>query len=62
LDLLKDLQKSLESYPINLYISHGINGFLFNMLSKATEIASSILAGSIDIELVSAKSQRYAKP
>jgi hypothetical protein len=32
------------------------------MLSKATEIASSILAGSIDIELVSAKSQRYAKP
>jgi glycosyltransferase involved in cell wall biosynthesis len=48
-------------YPINLFISHGINGFLFNTPSEATKIISSILAGFVNIELVSAKAQEYAK-
>jgi glycosyltransferase involved in cell wall biosynthesis len=48
-------------YPINLYISHGINGFLFNNFHEATEILRGILEGSVNTELVSAKAQEYAK-
>jgi glycosyltransferase involved in cell wall biosynthesis len=48
-------------YPINLYISHGINGFLFNNFHEATEILRGILEGSVKIGTVSAKAQEYAK-
>jgi glycosyltransferase involved in cell wall biosynthesis len=48
-------------YPINLYISHGINGFLFNNFHEATEILRGILEGSVDMGSVSAKAQEYAK-
>jgi glycosyltransferase involved in cell wall biosynthesis len=48
-------------YPINLYISHGINGFLFNNFHEATEILRGILAGSINTGSISAKAQEYAK-
>ncbi|MCC6056340.1 MAG: glycosyltransferase family 4 protein [Desulfurococcaceae archaeon] len=48
-------------YPINVYISHGVNGFLFNTPSEAAKIVSNILTGSIDIERVSAKAQECAK-
>jgi glycosyltransferase involved in cell wall biosynthesis len=48
-------------YPINLYISHGINGFLFNNFHEATEILRGILEGSVNTGSVSAKAQEYAK-
>ena len=48
-------------YPIYTYISHGVNGFLFNTPSEAAKIVSNILAGSIDIEQVSARTQEYAR-
>jgi glycosyltransferase involved in cell wall biosynthesis len=48
-------------YPINLYVSHVINSFLFNTPSEAAEIISNILAESVNIEHILAKAQEYAK-
>jgi glycosyltransferase involved in cell wall biosynthesis len=48
-------------YPINLYISHGQNGFLFNTPSEAAEIILDILEGRINNKSISKEAQEYAK-
>jgi len=47
-------------YPINLYIINGKNGFLFNMVSKATEVLVEIINESIDMQRVLNNASRYA--
>jgi glycosyltransferase involved in cell wall biosynthesis len=48
-------------YPINLYITHKLNGFLFNTPSEAAKIILDILEGCVDIKSVSKEAQKYAK-
>jgi glycosyltransferase involved in cell wall biosynthesis len=48
-------------YPINLYISHGLNGFLFNTPSEAAKIVLDIIRGYIDVKFISREAQKYAK-
>jgi glycosyltransferase involved in cell wall biosynthesis len=48
-------------YPINLYISHELNGFLFNTPSEAAKIVLDILGGCIDIKSISREAQKYAE-
>jgi glycosyltransferase involved in cell wall biosynthesis len=48
-------------YPINLYISHGLNGFLFNTPSEAAETISNILEGCVDVKSISKEAQKYAE-
>jgi len=48
-------------YPINLYISHGKNGFLFNGPPDAAKIIIDILSGIININSITREAQNYAK-
>jgi glycosyltransferase involved in cell wall biosynthesis len=48
-------------YPIYLYITHRVNGFLFNTPSEAATIILELLWGSIDIKSISEEAQKYAK-
>lgn len=48
-------------YPINLYISHGLNGFLFDEPFEASRIILSILEGCIDIKSISREAQKYVQ-
>ena len=48
-------------YPINLYISHGKNGFLFNGPPDAAKIIIDILSGIINIKSITREAQNYAK-
>ena len=48
-------------YPINLYISHGLNGFLFNTPSEAAEAILNILEGCVDVKFISKEAQKYAE-
>ena len=48
-------------YPINLYISHGLNGFLFNTSSEAARAILNVLEGCVNIKSISKEAQKYAK-
>ena len=48
-------------YPINLYISNGLNGFLFDTPFEAAKLILSILEGCIDVKPISKEAQRYAQ-
>lgn len=47
-------------YPINLYIKHCENGYLFDTPQDAAKILTEILSGSFDLAAVSRKAQKYA--
>jgi len=48
-------------YPINQYIIHGINGFLFDTVSNAIQILLNIIEGAIDLNKISLKAQEEAQ-
>jgi glycosyltransferase involved in cell wall biosynthesis len=48
-------------YPINLYISHGLNGFLFNTPSEAAKIILGIFGGYLDVKSISREAQKYTE-
>jgi glycosyltransferase involved in cell wall biosynthesis len=50
-----------DIYPINLYISHGLNGFLFNTPREAAKILLDVLEGCVDLESISKEAQRCAE-
>jgi len=48
-------------YPINLYISHGKNGFLFDRSLDAAKTILDILSGIVNIKSITKEAQNYAK-
>jgi len=48
-------------YPIYLYVKHGVNGFLFDTESDATQILSNIVEGVIDLKEISLKAQEESR-
>jgi len=48
-------------YPANLYISNGLNGFIFNTPFEAARLILSILEGHINLKSISKEAQRYAQ-
>jgi len=48
-------------YPINQYITHGVNGFLFDTVQGAVQILLNIIKGAIDLNKISLKSQKEAR-
>lgn len=50
-----------DIYPINLYVSHGLNGFLFKTPSEAAKILLDVLEGCVDLKSISREAQRYAE-
>jgi len=48
-------------YPINLYISHGLNGFLFNTFSEAARAILNVLGRCINTKSISSEAQKYVK-
>jgi len=49
-----------DIYPINLYINHGENGFLFKEEYEAAKILRELLSGSINVRTISRNAQNYA--
>ncbi|MEM3885435.1 MAG: glycosyltransferase family 4 protein [Nitrososphaerota archaeon] len=50
-----------DIYPINLYIKHGYNGFLFRSCEDVVEILRQIVGMNIELKSIVAKAQRYAQ-
>jgi len=48
-------------YPINQYITHGVNGFLFDTVPDAVQILSKIIEGTVDLNKISLKGQEEAR-
>jgi len=48
-------------YPINLYITHGVNGFLFDTTSDAVQTLFNIIEGTIDLNKISLRAQEKAR-
>lgn len=48
-------------YPINLYIRHGIDGFLFTRIFEAVKILKSVMDGSENIERIRRNAQSRVK-
>jgi len=48
-------------YPINLYITDGINGFLFNTCGEASRKVLDIIENNVDVERITSKAREYAK-
>ncbi|MGC9106681.1 MAG: glycosyltransferase family 4 protein [Infirmifilum sp.] len=49
-----------DIYPINLYITNGRNGFLFNDSGEAAKLIIDILEGSVDLKSISTEAKKYA--
>ena len=50
-----------DIYPINLYIRHGSNGFLFRSCEEASEIIQYIAENELRVRSIMLKAQEYAK-
>ncbi|MEM3390430.1 MAG: glycosyltransferase family 4 protein [Thermoproteota archaeon] len=48
-------------YPINLYIDHAANGFLFTEISEAVDFIESILEGNVSTEEIGKKAQNSVR-
>jgi len=48
-------------YPINLYVKHGVNGFLFDSELDAARILSDVVEGAISLSEISLRAQEEAR-
>ncbi|MEM1510094.1 MAG: glycosyltransferase, partial [Thermofilaceae archaeon] len=50
-----------DIYPINLYIKHGYNGFLFRSPEDTVKILHQIISMSSELKNISRRAQEYAR-